>query len=138
MGPNSRRSSFINSQTTTCCSLSGMKKLFSVFMLHWGQHGADASLELQNIRTDLRRGHFSCHVQQTEPESRNEDYVATGKHSYCESYSSNPKTTHASNQCTKQSLITCHVTQQHQKSVPGSQPVTGLKLPIERRHSGHQ
>merc|ERR1719161_1189923 len=73
--------------TTTCCSLSGMKKLFSVFMLPW-THGADASLELENIRTDLRRGHFPCHVQHDElesfslpepfslPESRNEDSVA--------------------------------------------------------------
>jgi hypothetical protein len=113
-----------------------MKKLFSVFMLPW-THGADASLELENIRTDLRRGHFPRHVQHDEPESRNEDYVATRKHWYYESYPSFPKATYAAIQCTMQSL-TCHVTEQHQKSVPGSKPVTGIKLPIERRHSDHQ
>jgi len=124
--------------TTTCCSLSGMKKLFSVFMLRWGHHGADASLELEDIRTDLRRGHFPFHVQHDEPESRNEDSVTTGKPWYRESYSRFPKRKYAANKCTMQSLITCHVTEQHQKSVPGSKHVTGIKLPIERRHSDHQ
>merc|ERR1719473_2587301 len=78
--------------TTTCCSLSDMKKLFSVFMLPWGHHRARASLELEDMRTDLRRGHFPWLVQHDEPESRNEDSVATGEPYYRESYSSFPKT----------------------------------------------
>jgi len=77
---------------TTCCSLSGMKKLFSVFMLPWGHHGARISLELEDPRTDLRRGHFPWLVQHDEPESRNEDSVATGKPLDCETYSRFPKT----------------------------------------------
>jgi hypothetical protein len=110
--------------TITCCSLGGMKKLFSGLRLPWARPCAspsDAPLELS-----VKDLHMLKTVEK-----------ATGKPWYRQSYSSFPKPkAHVAKKCATQSLTTCHVTEQQQKSMPCSEPVTGIKLrSIEHRHS---
>jgi len=125
----------------TCCSLSGMKKLFSGLRLPWGHPAAGASPQY--------------HVQHDKPKSPNESAVpsvallelsgddlhileaieeATGKPWYRQSYSSFPKPKgYVAKKCATQSLSACNVTEQHQKSIPCFELVAGIKLPILRK-----
>jgi hypothetical protein len=119
--------------TTTCCSLTGMKKLLSVLRLPWGHlwygksesrkedSAAVPSVELLKLST--RDLHMLEAIEQS-----------TGKPWYRESYSSFPKPkAHVGKKCATQSLSTCNVTEQRQKSVPCDEPATGIQLPIIER-----